>query len=111
MELLPVLRGGMDGGIGKSEISFYINDLSFDRMRGGGEIVVTRNGSTQRDRNADAMVVLSPDCPVQIFPPDLSREPILLRSPVTPVAFRVALEHVANRLGWTGRGAARPGFA
>lgn len=97
------------------ELSLFINDIDdFGRMC-RRHVLVTRQipVGTERGPDAakpDAVVILSRDCAVQTFPGDLSAEPIRLRAPVTPVAFRVALEHVANRLR-TGRGAAHPGFA
>lgn len=107
MEKVPDLIGSPSD---LEKLSFYINVLGYHGRPSPCRILVTGAVPVLAETKADAVVVLSRDCRVQTFPSDLSSEPIRLRFPFTSVAFRVAMEHVAHRL-WTGRGAARPGFA
>ena len=107
VENLPAMLGGAGDS---ANFSFYINAFEGERRR-VRRVLVKGQASDDDIGAADAVVILSRECRVQTFPPDLSVEPIRLRSPVKSVAFRVAMEHVANRLGRRGRGAAHPGFA
>lgn len=92
------------------QLSFEINILHGNDGVPARKVLVTGDALDVGAGDADAVVILSGDCPVQVFPSDLGTEPIRLRMPLKSVAFRVAMEHVSNRLG-TGRGAAHPGLA
>lgn len=66
-------------------------------------LLLTQGRPSHAPHGADAILHLSHDCAVQIFPADPARDPIRLRLPLTLLALRVAVDYVAGKRVGMGR--------